>query len=601
MAKHKLKFLSGSDNKDSSKHHDITSHTPCCSLKSSVCGLPSNESNRSLCSKLKNNSSFIEKQEPKCCVLKQRKSELPKKQVIKKEIENTPVGPPPSNNEELSKAKKRRLRKKKVLAIYTGSKIEQTPPKINLIKPEPIVKPNPLPVSKEIKTEIPKIVAKELRKRSEKTILEARKKKINTKSPPQDSQIIPRKVTSVEPEPCFTKLNHDSSKVVEPTLPRFYFPINNQSASSDGRSNIGSNSVFYFGETKNELEGLSAFKSITRLNNTYDSPKKDNIFYNFSSVKFNSEGTSLNNLQQEETGFVNPAKVFAVNQSQEEKHYDFVNPSRSFVVNQSQMHNSVHHTKLNFVNSNIKTNSVKQVVPPSVSIVPERLNQKTMESGDLAQPNKGGKSREEVLAEREAKKAAKLAAKSKHKINITDLVKDKPSNVQTNVFKDNHPSNVDQTIITKRKTAVDGAVIIPKTKLNTDSDARLERSVDCVDGAIRGDMYNVRQTITSSASDPLNIPHVVEKVKRLILTNITDEKDRQENREILIDVNKSDSAQTVVAQTIDINQIKVIKEDKFPEVRKENTESGKTKAELRAERRAKQVIMILVQFKICFC
>uniref|UniRef100_A0A1B6E126 Translation initiation factor eIF2B subunit delta n=2 Tax=Clastoptera arizonana TaxID=38151 RepID=A0A1B6E126_9HEMI len=560
FAKQKGKQFSIND-RQTSTCHDIVNQSNCC-LKNSSCSPPS-DLKRSICSKTKSavNNSCSDKQEPKCCSFKQKPEQL-KQQPVKKIDESVPEIQTSNQIIEISRSKKRRLRKKKVVAIYT-SKVDKNPPQAINIKSEVAsTKANlpPVPVCNDSKTDTPKTLIKELRKRPDKTFLEARKKKLSAKSPPQETQVITRKVNQRESDNCNIKSNQDVSKVVEPRFPcypRFYFPANTTSYNSKDKSKSGNNTVFYFGETKNELEGICSSKSYG--NNTYDIPKQSNTIFNFNGIRNNKETTSI--LPPNESVFLKPRNISSSDHNKEDKRLHTITFTKPF---DKEIQNSVQ--GIQFQLDNNKIDKINKSEPVIVNRSSGPISQQKMDSQFV----KSTKSREEVLAEREAKKAAKLAAKSKHKTNTPEVVNEiakTPTDVKVNLLNTNLTSGP----IPKSRTVVDGGSALPKNVSDilgkvTDDNIPAKCN-DQVDGEIRFQSDMV-PTFTKLNLDS-NYPKAVLDFLKTEPKNMFDE-----STKLVTAIGK------VIAEKANMQNKVIQSEGKNEEV--------KSKAELRAERRAKQ-------------
>lgn len=213
-------------------------------------------------------------------------------------------------SEELSKAKKRRLRKRKLLLALAASnsvdqqsnhqnetsklkESEKVVPPVNLIVNtcRPVAVGTNTEITKHQEQQTPKVVPKEIRKRIDKTTLEARKKKIKAKSPVESHN-------NRKEDICCIPVNNSCQKLqneIQTPLSGFSFPETNRSCLEKSDSfRKKADSVFYFGETKSELQEISNLNLNTRLTSVGESKKTDiqNIFkikdITFSNVHVNT-------------------------------------------------------------------------------------------------------------------------------------------------------------------------------------------------------------------------------------------------------------------------------------------------------------------------
>lgn len=213
-------------------------------------------------------------------------------------------------SEELSKAKKRRLRKRKLLLALAASnsvnqqsghqnetsklkESETVIPSINLTVNtcRPVAVGTNTEITKHQEQQLPKVVPKEIRKRIDKTTLEARKKKIKAKSPVESHNNRKEDICCIPVNNTCQKLQNE----IQTPLSGFSFPEINRSCLEKSDSfRKKADSVFYFGETKSELQEISNLNLNTRLTCISESKKSDiqNIFkikdITFSNVHVNT-------------------------------------------------------------------------------------------------------------------------------------------------------------------------------------------------------------------------------------------------------------------------------------------------------------------------
>lgn len=319
-------------------------------------------------------SSIGLKQQPPCnakckdsCDVKQKERNIPpvKKETSSK-VTNTTVAvnknsetvvtvvkdnTPNNSSEELSKAKKRRLRKRKLLLQLAAQNNQQnettvakesekvTPPtNLTVTTCRPIAVGTNTEIAKKNQEQQPtEVVRKEIRKRIDKTTLEARKKKIKAKSPVESHH------NSRKEDICCIPINSTCQKLqneIQTSLSGFSFPEANRSCLEKPDSfRKKADSVFYFGETKSELQEISNLNLNTKLPSSSENRKTDlqNIFkikdITFSNIRGNTAFTNKceNNIfyKTENRGDISSCMLKDVNKSVEVNNIHILSPPHS--------------------------------------------------------------------------------------------------------------------------------------------------------------------------------------------------------------------------------------------------------------------------------
>ncbi|XP_054266444.1 uncharacterized protein LOC128988809 [Macrosteles quadrilineatus] len=410
------------------------------------------------------------------------------------------------NNEELSKSRRRRLRKRRLLVALaptlTKSNLSPPPTVVNnqgvKVIPRPVaqsslstdVPPNPTAPSR---SELGKPSVKESRKRSEKSI-SSRSKSLKSKSLAETTHHTKADIIKTLEEKTLNSLlqtlvplTNSSPKKEKPSLPLFSFP---EKRFTTSESKVDKDGVFYFGETKHQLEKLSSSfsnYSTSPFSDKFDAAQSKELNRNcFSASKISSLENIVPSFNFSQTASARPNCSTAIRQNLFNS--ETVAPNKRLVGNniypfpsaytkdsfpspvlkdlyqfRSECFTSPSATPTspsNYVNrpNNIPTNTAEVLnsatnlikplhnTPVTVSgpktqvasqklfdfpqsLVPNTAVGKSPVGIEISNPEtnikpavtmkptedikKSNKSREEILLEREAKKAAKLAAKAK--------------------------------------------------------------------------------------------------------------------------------------------------------------------------------------------
>lgn len=382
------------------------------------------------------------------------------------------------NNDEVTKSRKRRIRKRRLLESLAPTLNNCTKPNPSLgnslktkLCTQISAQSSSFPLSSVIITnkpsEPPKLSPKDSRKRLDKSVGLRTKSSIKSKtlveSPLNQSKA--NLIKSLEGKALnsllqtLAPLGNSSPNKDKTSSPKFSFPEKKINYSDN---KIGKDGVFYFGETKHQLEklasGLNDNSSSTLIKENPEfalktKPNKNNFFsnnsgntenclssFNFSPI-VSSEKLTIDNSTSGKQKFSRPITVGKSTFTPDR-------PSNELSLSESSVQNLSLFPKLNstspalfapflsnssiidtnniFVKANISTENIQNpnLSQPcitgfnkaeQVSVI-ERDNKayiNTMKSSEDV--NKSNKTREEVMLEREAKKAAKMAAKTKHK------------------------------------------------------------------------------------------------------------------------------------------------------------------------------------------
>lgn len=382
------------------------------------------------------------------------------------------------NNDELTKSRKRRIRKRRLLESLA-------PTLNNCIKPNPSLssslktklstqgsaQSSIVPLSSVIlankPSEPPKLSPKDSRKRLDKSVGLRIKSNIKSKtlveSPLNQSKA--NLIKSLEGKALNSLLQTlaplgNSSPNKDKTSPKFSFP---EKKINHSESKVGKDGVFYFGETKHQLEklasGLNSNSSSKDLKENHESAlktklSKNNFFsnnsgntenclspVNFSPIVISSDTFSIDNFTSDKQNISLPNTVgkstfipdcpsndlsSSALSVQNLSLFPKFNSTSPAVFTPFLSHSSIIDSTNIFVKTNTSTENIQNpnLSQPfktgfnkaeQISVIDSdnKAYTNTMKSSE--EVNKSNKTREEVMLEREAKKAAKMAAKSKHK------------------------------------------------------------------------------------------------------------------------------------------------------------------------------------------
>lgn len=383
------------------------------------------------------------------------------------------------NNDELTKSRKRRLRKRRLLESLAPTLNNCTKPNPSLgssfktkLSTQSSTQSSSIPLSSVILTnkpsEPPKLSPKDSRKRLDKSVGLRTKSSIKSKTLVETplNQSKTNLIKSLEGKALNSLLQTlaplgNISPNKDKTSPKFSFPEKKINYSD---SKVGKDGVFYFGETKHQLEklasGLNNNSSSKLIKENPESalktkPSKNNFFFynlgntenclssfNFSPI-VSSDKLSIDNFTSGKQSFSHqstvgksrptftpdhPANELSSSESSVQNLSLFpklnsTSPvvSASFLSNSSIIDAANILAKANTSTENIKNPSLSQPFitgfnkAEQVSVIESDIKAYTNTMKSSEEVNKSNKTREEVMLEREAKKAAKMAAKTKHK------------------------------------------------------------------------------------------------------------------------------------------------------------------------------------------
>lgn len=384
------------------------------------------------------------------------------------------------NNDELTKSRKRRLRKRRLLESLAPTLNNSTKSNPSLgsslktkLSTQSSAQPSSVPLSSLNLTnkpsETPKLSPKDSRKRLDKSVGLRTKSSIKSKtlveSPLNQSKA--NLIKSLEGKALnsllqtLAPLGNSQPSTDKTSSPKFSFPEKKINYSD---SKVGKDGVFYFGETKHQLEklasGLNNNSSSKHLKENSDSalktkPSKSSFFsynsgntenclssFNFSPIVISSDKFSINNFTSGKHNISLPSTLgkstfstdFPSNElsssessSQNLSLFPRCDSKSPSVCVPFSSNSSIINTTNIFAKANNKSTEIIQNPNLSqpfitgfnraeqVSVVEsdKKACTNTMKSSE--EVNKSNKTREEIMLEREAKKAAKMAAKTKHK------------------------------------------------------------------------------------------------------------------------------------------------------------------------------------------
>lgn len=378
------------------------------------------------------------------------------------------------NNEDLSKSRKRRIRKQRLLTTLAPKSNPSLPHEPNL---QSKCKTYPcdvnVPLTNNNDNNVIKTTPKDIRKRFDKSLV-VRNKCIKTKTLADCSNVTKSDIIkSIEERTLSTLLqtlaplnNSSPKKERVTTTPIFSFPTSEKKLNCSD-SKVEKDSVFYFGETKHQLEKLTSqfnkCNTSTQSNNLHNSVKSLNNSFNFSPLpQTNDKTNSLTSIN--DSGVDISSSPFSFTNSDTRRLFSF-GPSelvskglsfKSTEVFQSVLPNDVVSSNINTIPRIIKESKVNNLSDiPSTQLsqehlIPQEVNM-NVNSTKSSNETLKIKSREDILLERESKKAAKLAAKLKSKNNqvkaaITDS---EPKKVQVFV---GPKHNAERTTTTTKAT-----------------------------------------------------------------------------------------------------------------------------------------------------